>query len=255
MRTKSAYREKSNEIPAPNIPAIKIDGEQPEATVGMAAHIPAEDGAVDIAVASAEQAATDADAAKLALVRQIEALKQSEQLQRQRHAAMAHAQRPTHDQLLQHWRANNNMSEADENFLRENPAMIDNSQLAALAATEAAQQGHARDTDAHRQATKAIFDQRLAHLQAQARANSAPQEPPKFFKPAPPPAPPDRAAMYSAPVSREVPTGAYREPSPSSVTLSQDQLAIAAASGISPVEYARNLLKLEAQKRRGERQL
>lgn len=59
--------------------------------------------------------------------------------------------------------------------------------------------------------------------------------------------------MYSAPVSRgEV--GGYREPSPSQVRLTVEQKQIAAASGISDVQYAKNLLRLEREKRSGERQ-
>ena len=59
--------------------------------------------------------------------------------------------------------------------------------------------------------------------------------------------------MYSAPVSRgEV--GGYREPSPSQVRLTLEQKEIARASGISETAYARNLLRLEREKRSGERQ-
>lgn len=244
-RLKTAYRPN---IPAETEPEIKIDGERPEATVGMGAHIPGEDGAVNVAVAEAVQA----DEAALALQRQIDALQQSEQLQRQHRATMAQ-QRPSHDQLLHHWRTQHGMSEADERFLRGNPAMIDHAQLTAIAANEAAQQGHQRDSDTHRQATKAIFDQHLARLQAQAPANSAPQPTAAFFQPPPPPAPKDKAAMYSAPVSRgEV--GGYREPSPSQVRLTLEQKEIARASGISETAYARNLLRMEREKRSGERQ-
>ncbi len=252
MKVKTAYRPlRDKNIAAENSePEIKIDGERPEATVGMGAHIPGEDGAVNVAVAEAVQA----DEAALALQRQIDALQQSEQLQRQHRATMAQ-QRPSHDQLLHHWRTNHGMSEADERFLRENPELIDNPQLTAIAANEAAQMGHARDTEAHREATLELFHQHLAHLQAQAPANSAPQPTPEFFQPPPPPppAPPDRAAIYSAPVSRgEV--GGYREPSPSQVRLTVEQKQIAAASGISDVQYAKNLLRLEREKRSGERQ-
>jgi hypothetical protein len=87
----------------------------------------------------------------------------------------------------------------------------------------------------------------LADLQSQARAA---QPTPAIFQPPPPP---DRAAIYSAPVSRRD-IGGVREPSPSSVRLSPEEKEIAAVSGLSQVEYARHKLRLEAEKRRGERQ-
>ena len=71
----------------------------------------------------------------------------------------------------------------------ENPEMIDHAAITALAANQAAQRGHERGTDAHRHATREIFHQHLAHLQAQAPANSAPQPTAAFFQPPPPPAP------------------------------------------------------------------
>ena len=87
-RLKTAYRPN---IPAETEPEIKIDGERPEATVGMGAHIPGEDGAVNVAVAEAVQA----DEAALALQRQIDALQQSEQLQRQHRATWRNSGRAT----------------------------------------------------------------------------------------------------------------------------------------------------------------
>ena len=245
-RLKTAYRPN---IPAENSePEIKIDGERPEATVGMGAHIPGEDGAVNVAVAEAAKA----DDAALALQRQIDALRVSEDMQRQHAAQAANRRPPTRDQLLHLWRSQG-MAEPEEAFLRENPEMIDHAAITALAANQAAQRGHERGTDAHRHATREIFHQHLAHLQAQAPANSAPPPTAAFFQPPAPPAPPDRAAMYSAPVSRgEV--GGYREPSPSQVRLTLEQKEIARASGISETAYARNLLRLEREKRSGERQ-
>jgi hypothetical protein len=48
--------------------------------------------------------------------------------------------------------------------------------------------------------------------------------------------------------------GGYREPSPRSVKLSPAEQQIAAASGISDIEYARHKLRMEREKRSGERQ-
>jgi hypothetical protein len=64
----------------------------------------------------------------------------------------------------------------------------------------------------------------------------------------PPPAPqPESGAMYSAPVSRQVQGGGYR-PSPSSVRLSAEQREAARMSGISEVEYAKQLHNLDKAK-------
>ena len=105
--------------------------------------------------------------------------------------------------------------------------------------------------------TKAIFHKQLARMQEQAE-NPAMQKTPAFFshrQPPPAPAPRTAASYVSAPVSRDVP-GPDRERygNPSRVTLSVDELQIAKASGISPAEYARHKLRLEAEKRAGGRQ-
>ncbi len=134
-------------------------------------------------------------------------------------------------------------------------------QLAALQHSEAAQrlmhfaaspaaQGHQPGSPDHQRATRQIFDQ---HLQAAASggqpSQSEPSEPPEFFRPPPSPPEPDRAAMYSAPVSREGTSAGYREPSPSSVRLSPAQREAARYAGISEVDYAKQLMKLPAYKR------
>jgi hypothetical protein len=56
--------------------------------------------------------------------------------------------------------------------------------------------------------------------------------------------------VTSAPVSRGVPSDSY-VPSPGKVHLSKDEMDIAAASNMTPVEYAREKLKLEALKKQG----
>jgi ABC-type uncharacterized transport system substrate-binding protein len=52
---------------------------------------------------------------------------------------------------------------------------------------------------------------------------------------------PSPASYVSVPVSREGPSGGGYQPSPSKVKLSADELEIARASGISPVEYRRRV--------------
>src|SRR5262249_49548267 len=61
---------------------------------------------------------------------------------------------------------------------------------------------------------------------------------------------PDRSSHYSAPVSRQAPSGnGRREPNASQVKLSPLQREAAMLAGISEVEYARNLQKLPEWKR------
>jgi hypothetical protein len=109
--------------------------------------------------------------------------------------------------------------------------------LISVAANQAAQEGHTPNTDAHNYRTRQLIDQHLAR---------AVEQPAPIRQPAPLPAlppEPERAAIYSAPVSREVTGNGYR-PSPSSMRLSIEQREAARLAGISEVEYARQLQKL-----------
>jgi hypothetical protein len=192
------------------------------------------------------------DEATLRLRRQIEALKQAEEYQRQ--ATTTPQRPPSREEKLAQWRRAG-LSEADERLFAENPAMIDYDRLTALAAKEAANH-HPRGSDDHREATRQIFNEQMARLQAQ--ATPAPAQPsPDFFRPPPPPPAPEpsREASYvSAPVSRGDVGGYQRDPSPSSVRLTPEQKQIAAASGISEVDYAKNLILMRKQIANGERQ-
>jgi hypothetical protein len=225
MRVKSAYREKQNNIPPPGNPephisSVNISGAEgkPVAAV-MTAEIPD---------------AAKADEAALALRRQIEALRQSEFAQRR--AA-------PRERLLHKWRGEG-MGRAEERFLRANPAMLDNPQLMHFAANEAAQH-HQRGSAAHLNAAREIFHRHMT---------PATEPTPAFFEPPPPPAPPVQSAIYSAPVSRTVPSAGYREPSPSSVRLTREEQETARMSGISDIEYAKHKLRMEREKAAGERQ-
>ena len=60
-----------------------------------------------------------------------------------------------------------------------------------------------------------------------------------------------RAAAVSAPPSRDVPSAGSGRPSPTRVTLTAEERAHAAASGISEIDYARNKLKLLELKKNG----
>jgi hypothetical protein len=249
MRVKSAYRLKKEsteemKIPAdPNIPEIKIDGEKPD---HIAAIHHESDQPPSEAVAEAMAKASTADEATARLKAELERLRTAEQLQRQ-HAQMASMQRPVppdREARLATWRQLG-LSESDAAFLRQHGDLIDHPHLCRTASGLAAQEGHAPDSDAHREATLRHF----RSLQAQAQPAL---EPPQLFQAPPPPPPePSRASIVSAPVSRgEI--GGYREPSPSSVRLSGEEREIARASGISEVEYAKHKLAMLRKQRAGE---
>jgi hypothetical protein len=111
-------------------------------------------------------------------------------------------------------------------------------QLTNYAVNQAAAEGHVPNSESHIRRSRELFEQ---HLRPQA---PEPEPEPEFQPPPPslPPAP-ERAAIYSAPVSRETAGTGYR-PSPSSVRLSLAQREAAALAGVSEVEYARQLQKL-----------
>jgi hypothetical protein len=240
MGTKTRYREPkeladkiAEEIPTSE--KIKVDGE-PSADAVVVRH--ESDAPPDVAV----------DEATARLQRQIEELRRSEELQRQ--AATMPQRPPSREEKLAAWRAQG-MSAEDERALTERPEMIDYPRLTAVAAHEAAQH-HERGTDRHRQATREIFDQHLAHLQAQVQSPAEP--PPQSFRPPPPPEPPSPASYVSAPVSRGEAGGYLREPSPSSVRLTPEQREAAALAGITDVEYAKNLIRMRKEIASGDRQ-
>jgi hypothetical protein len=169
------------------------------------------------------------------------------------HVMAQHAQRPrTREEKLSAWRANGG-DEGDISYLESHPEMIDRHDVTVVAAEAAAQQGFERGTDAHRQATKEIFDQHLARRQAAPAASARPA--PAFFAPRPAPSqePPGAAAYVSAPVSRRD-VGGPRTLTPSQVRLSPLEQEIARGLKISDVEYAQGKLRLAREKATGERQ-
>ena len=138
--------------------------------------------------------------------------------------------------------------------MEQNPELIDRPDLTSQAAGAAFAAGLQRGTDDFNNAVKANFDTTLRRDEAQ--ANPAMQATPQFFEPPPQPASsrPDRASIYSAPVSRQVPGTGYREPSPRQVKLSPIEQEIARGLKISDVEYAQGKLRLAREKATGERQ-
>lgn len=244
-RLKSAYREKEiapppqglNETGRPSGQSFEAEPVGVEPSIGELEAYPE-----DAAIAEAVQA----DESRHALKSQIENLRRSEQLQRQ-----AQMRQPSREQLLELWKQQG-MTEPEADFLRANPELIDNPQLTALSAHEAAQMGHERGTESHMQATKQLFHNRLRdHAMVNAQT-------PAFFAPpaSPEPTGRQRSAIVSAPVSREAPgtTGGYSEPSPSRIHLTAAEVEIARASGISEKQYALNKLRMLRERSNGERQ-
>jgi len=257
-RLKTAYRNPEKppaDTPAPSVP---VDDEriQPSETTRIEFTDPkAAEPAV--AVVSQDQY-PEPDEATLALQKQLADLKKSEQMQReyaQRMAQMA-APAPTlpaePEARIALWRQHG-LTDDDAAFLAANLELVVDPQLTRVASDEAALH-HQRDTDAHRAATLEAF-RRLQGQQAQAQPPAA--DPAGFFEPPEPlrsPAAPDRAALYSAPVSRTASPGSYREPSPRQVKLSPVEQEIACNLGLSDVAYAEGKLRLAREKQSGERQ-
>jgi hypothetical protein len=240
MGLKSAYREK---IPAKK-EYLADKGPPPSERIELNPDPAADAIESNPAVALAMEASAKADEATERLRRQLADLQRAEGLARQ----AAFQQRPlNHVEKLEAWRAHG-MSPEDYDFLASNPDMVEAHQLTAIAANEAAKR-HERGTDAHRQATRRIFNQ---HLGRMAGVNPEPDEPLELDVPKPPPPPPqpETGAMYSAPVSREVANGSgRREPSPSSIRLTPEMREAARMAGITEIEYARQFVKLPEYKR------
>jgi hypothetical protein len=266
MKTKTAYRPKN--VPVEETPNIPDEPPQPSETTHIEFSTdaePVEERRYSLeevlpveATAATVEPTTPIGDATAALQKQLAALRASEQAQRQAAMMAAQAQPPTREQLIQSWRSQG-ADEGDLAFMEATPRLFQNLELCRFAADEAEQMGHRRGTDEHRQATLENFDRHLAHLQTQQaaaaeRPTPAPGPTPEFFRPPPPAPAPDRSGIYSAPVSRTAPSGTYREPVPTSVRLTPEEIQIASASGISQTEYAKQKLRLLRAKSAGELQ-
>jgi hypothetical protein len=242
VKTKTAYRPK-------NIPAETPEPPQPSETI----RVEFTNNEIDpsIGIVGADEI-PNPDEASEALKRQINALQQSEELQRQ-YATQARQQRPpSREEKLSAWRAQG-AEESELGFLAQNPELIDRPDVTSQAAAAALHAGLQRGTDEFNNAVKVNFDRLMGRTEAQP---AQPASTPAFFAPEPSqrsPAP-DRAAMYSAPVSRTASPGSPRERSPAQVWLTPAEIEMARIAGISEVEYARQRQRLEREKRDGTRQ-
>jgi hypothetical protein len=176
-----------------------------------------------------------------ALQKQINALRNSEQIQRQQSEHATQVARLTA-------------------LIGQNPDMIQNPMLLQMAANEVEREGHnlPLHSDEFFHKVKANFEGRMRRLN---EPDDLPLKPsiepaPKFFE-VPEPKPRSNPSMYSAPVSREVP-GSSREATEiasgrasSRVTLSIEQKDMARRLGQTEREYAEGLLELRRRKSEG----
>jgi hypothetical protein len=202
----------------------------------------------------------ESDDASKAFQKQIDDLRRAEQVQRDRSAEPAQAtvshsaaQAPlTHHQRVAYWRDKG----ADEGEAEYFTAQFEHPEITHRAAEEAVRMGHNPGTDGFH---GAVYTNFLKGLNA-----ARPLEPEPVLEPEPAPVarkkrvdsdpPHNRSSLVSAPVSRDtVANGGYNSygDRPGRVTLSKAQLEAAAFSGITPKEYAEQLLRLREEQKNG----
>jgi hypothetical protein len=213
--------------------------------VGVTDVLPQEGGVVE-AISSSDDAAH-------AFKAQIEALKGAEEIARQRQASpVPPAQQPIDQRELRlaQWRQQG-LSREQESFLRSNPILIDRPEITAFAKAEAHRDGHGPDKPEHYEVVKRNFNRISEELEQRAAARAKPE--PEYSEPRSAPQRSSPSVGYAAPVSREVPSGAYySERRSSRVTLSPQEKEIARLSGISEEEYALGKMELKRRKEAGE---
>jgi hypothetical protein len=213
----------------------------------------ADGGAVDLKVTEHEPPG-DASAAFQA---QIDALRQAET-----HAARAATQ--------------HNLTPRQQKFIDDHPEMLAEPDRLSRAILDAHMANRPIDSDEFHEHVANAF--RIQHLETAAHNTASLHHPPgtlehhreadatldkliadvndtpKFFKPKPIPER-DRAAMYSAPVSREGTTATrgsgYLSDNPGRITLTAEERSIAKAIGQSDIDYARGKIELARRKAEG----
>ena len=202
-RLKSKYREyrDGGRVDQPGQDELPI-----EPTEAPAPEVPAAAPPVDRQPEPPAESPPQHDDATLALKKQIEGLRQSEQMNRQQ-AAMPQQQPMTREAKLALWRQGG-MSDAESHFLQQNPEMIDHSDLTGFVVEQARQAGLQRGSDAHFDFVKKAFD---SHLQAQANpAMQTPATPTPKFKP-PPASTPKQSSFGATPRQHQSATNYCRE--------------------------------------------
>jgi hypothetical protein len=188
------------------------------------------------------------DDASTAFQKQIDALRQSEAIQKQRHQLAAkHGLTPNQSAFLEH-----------------NPSFPNHPDVAKRALMAAHAEGHAEDSDAFHASVHRHFHAEVGTIHPDhlvERGGMRPDDNPERADERPPPKPRQRqrqmdnddddlagrGRFVSAPVSRDVPDGrsyGEREQSRGRVTLSIEQKDMARRLGQSDVEYARGLIEM-----------
>jgi hypothetical protein len=187
---------------------------------------------------------------------QIDALRKSEDLVRQRQASPSQ-QQPLGNRAarLQQWKQQG-LTEDQAAFLQANPKMIDNPHITAMATAQADQEGFGPNSPEHFEVVRKHFNQISEQVErdlmttSQQRAAPVEEPMPEYSMPRQPSSP---SVGYSAPVTRDVPTGTYHgERRLSRVTLSAQEKEIARLSGLTLEQYAEGKLDLMRRKEAGE---
>jgi hypothetical protein len=234
-RTKSAYRQfKDGGVVLPETP--------PELSV-----------AIDTDVTPKEMA----DDPSSALLKQIDALRQSEQAAKDRlaqAAAIPHSRAET----IARWQQAG-MTAKQAAFLNNNPEMVDEPNMLEIATRAAHLAGHAADTDDFFSAVSSHFNKYSRPDDASKAEDIAEPVEAKinrYSEPSEASSPrANSASMFSAPVSRETQAnGSYNSygDRPGRVTLSVAQKEAARFAGISEVDYAKGVLELRERKANGD---
>ncbi|SDK14593.1 MULTISPECIES: hypothetical protein [Bradyrhizobium] len=194
------------------------------------------------------------DEASSAFLKQIEDLRNAEQIQRQRQAAPAPTALPgTPEERLQLWRRQG-VSEDDAEHLNE---LIEFPAITAEAVRDVERQGLNPNTREYHQAVRASFENHLLDRLHKPPERKAPKQVDRGGYVEPEqlgPAERNRSSLVSAPPSRDTfANGSYNSygDRPGTVRLSKAQLEAAAFSGITPREYAEQLLRLREEKENG----
>lgn len=196
-----------------------------------------------------------ADDPSAALLKQIEALRQSEKTAKDRAAQIAESPSPqSHDQILEQWQRAG-LSDAQARFLRANPSMIGLPSVLEAATAYAHHRGHAVDTPEYFEAVKSNFEKHINPPEDTSEAEPVAVKVHKYGEPSE--ASPSRASasMFSAPVSRETQAnGSYNSygDRPGRVTLSVAQKEAARFAGVSEADYAKGVLELRERKASGD---
>jgi hypothetical protein len=181
-----------------------------------------------VAIVDVDRNDVASDDASRAFQLQIDALKESERIQRQRAAQATQAARAA--------QAPPALTLREAAFLKTHPDFLDNHDLAHQALVRAHQGGHVADSDEFHQAVGEHFKALRPSPPAVESSRLRLEQPDPDL-----PEPSERSLNYSAPVSRDVPSSHYPD-RPGRITLSVEQLDMARRLGQSPVEYAKALL-------------